>query len=216
MFIAVDGIDGAGKTTLVGGLADILNAYAPLITKEPTDDSEWGRRLRASATEGRLPRDRELEFFRKDRVFHVEQVIRPALEAGRWVISDRYVDSTLAFQTDSPEEADTLYQAMLDEILVPDLTIILDCSAEIGLRRVWEARHALSQFEKLQTLMKAEKIYRSRRGANYVHIDAEDSAERTLEDAVIAVTGRARSLGIPIATRSVGYHSGDDRIRLRA
>ena len=129
MFIAVDGIDGSGKSTLVRGIAAVLAPLDPLTTKEPTDASFWGRRLRTSAREGRLPRSTEIEYFHKDRLHHIATVIRPALERGRIVITDRYVDSTLAFQAASADEADRLYETYLGtEILRPDITMILRCT----------------------------------------------------------------------------------------
>ena len=82
MFIVVDGIDGAGKSTLVLQLAELLGSINPEVTKEPTDHSKWGKRLRAAAVEGRLPHDKELEYFRKDRLHHIDRVIKPALEKG--------------------------------------------------------------------------------------------------------------------------------------
>src|SRR5262249_886960 len=106
VFIAVDGIDGAGKTTLVRRPASKLADLKQVVTKEPTDNSEWGRALRHSASRGRMPRAREIEYFHKDRVHHLLTLIKPALAEGRFVICDRYVDSTLAFQGKSPADAD--------------------------------------------------------------------------------------------------------------
>src|SRR5690242_967775 len=155
MFIAVDGIDGAGKTTLVRQLVSRLKAFDPLSTKEPTDQSHWGQRLRAAAQTGRLPRDKEIKYFHRDRVHHIQSVIRPALEAGRTVICDRYVDSTLAFQTDSPVQADELYEQFASEILTPDITFILDCTVEIGLDRIRRSRLAFTEYERREVLERA-------------------------------------------------------------
>ena len=80
MFLAIDGIDGAGKTTLVNHLAVLLQSLSPVITKEPTKNSKWGQRLRRAAIEGRLPLQQEIEYFHKDRLNHIENVIAPALD----------------------------------------------------------------------------------------------------------------------------------------
>jgi dTMP kinase len=194
MFIAVDGIDGAGKTTLANQLAGRLVEWDPLITKEPTNASPWGRRLRESAQQGRLPRNEEVEYFHKDRLWHLANVIEPALEAGRVVISDRYVDSTLAFQANSPDEADALYESFVREILVPNITLILSCPVEVGLERIHRNRGRLTKFEDLETLARARMIYETRSGSNYCIIDASGTVEQTFRDAVTVLRIRAPSL----------------------
>lgn len=181
MFIAVDGIDGAGKTTLVRRLAKQFTRLNPLVTKEPTDKSEWGRALRDSALRSRLPHAKELEYFHKDRMNHLETEIKPALAEMRLVICDRYVDSTLAFQATTPADADKLYRSFSQEILTPDVTFILDCAVEIGLSRIKKARSRFSAFEDMETLERARAIYHSRKGAHYAHIDASHSADHTYE-----------------------------------
>src|SRR6185437_5645451 len=190
MFIAVDGIDGAGKSTLVRGLARALQSMHPVLTKEPTGDSEWGKKLRNAAVHGRLPRDIETQYFHFDRLAHLENFVRPALAANKLVITDRYVDSTLAFQTDTPEQADDLYVRFLPEILIPDLTFILDCSVSVGLRRIKEGRPSFSAFEKKNVLERARKIYASRRGPNYVHIDATKTPHDVLRAALDTLVSR--------------------------
>lgn len=193
VFIAVDGIDGAGKTTLVSQLARLLDAFDPLVTKEPTDQSHWGQTLREAAQNGRLPRDKEIEYFHRDRLHHIDTVILPALQKGRAVITDRYVDSLLAFQTDSPEEASELYERMLPEILVPDITFILDCPVEKGLDRIARGRPAFSQYEKREVLERASRIYESRTGENYAHLNASGTIENTLRQAFNILVVRLRS-----------------------
>ena len=186
MFIAIDGIDGSGKSTLVRNIAAVLEPFGPVTTKEPTDASLWGRRLRASAKEGRLPRATEIAYFHKDRLHHIANVIRPALESGRIVITDRYVDSTLAFQASSPEEADVLYASHLGaDILHPDVTIILQCPVSVGRRRLQvRDRGLLSAFEDDEAQNRARAIYQSRSGAHYRVIDSSGTEDQTLRQAV--------------------------------
>lgn len=193
MFIAVDGIDGSGKTTLVAQLADLLQVFDPLVTKEPTDKSHWGQRLRQAAQNGRLPRDQEIEYFHRDRLNHIEKQILPALRTGRIVISDRYVDSSLAFQADSPEQADELYERFVSEILVPDISFILDCPVDTGMYRIKRDRPAFSEYEKREVLERARVIYASRTGSNYAHLDASGSPADTLRQAFNTLVVRLRS-----------------------
>ncbi len=199
MFLAVDGIDGAGKTTLVQKLGRLFKKINPVLTKEPTVDSEWGHKLREAAAEGRLPRKKEIKLFHYDRLEHIRNVIRPAIENGRLVITDRYVDSTLAFQADTPEQAENLYKKFLPHIIVPDLTLILCCSVEEGLQRI-RARDGgkLTHFETLETLEKAQVIYESRRGDKYVHLDATGTVQDLLLEALQVLRERFTNLQLLI------------------
>lgn len=196
MFLVVDGIDGAGKTTLAGQLAQCLSDTDPFVTKEPTNISPWGRRLRESAVRGRLPRDEELEFFHKDRLWHLDNVIEPALAAGRAVISDRYVDSTLAFQTNSPAEADALYDSFVDEIRVPDITFILRCPVDTGLERIHHSRGKITKFENVETLENARAIYQSRSGPNYCFLNASGTIQETIQQALSVLADRYPDLSL--------------------
>jgi dTMP kinase len=193
MFIAVDGIDGAGKTTLVGQLADRFRSAGTtvVVTKEPTSESPWGQALKASADNGRLPREQEIEFFHKDRLHHIANIIQPALDAGHTVICDRYIDSTLAFQAVDILDADKLYAKFAPEILVPDVTFILKCTVEIGLERIRRRNQgSLSTFENKETLLKARSIYESRRGPNYEFLEATGTIEATYFQAIRALKRR--------------------------
>lgn len=182
MFIAVDGIDGSGKTTLVGQLAEAL-PQPVYVTKEPTDKSQWGQRLREASIKGRLPRDVELAYFQKDRIFHIENFIQPALNKGETVISDRYIDSTLAFQAETPSEADSLYDELRHKILVPSVSFILCCPVSVGLMRIEQRNGLKSVFENHPALTRAAAIYESRKGPNYHLLDASGSASNTYEQA---------------------------------
>lgn len=184
MFIAVDGIDGSGKTTLVRQLGELLSCLNPVLSKEPTGNTHWGRKLRKSAIEGRLSKEEEVKLFHKDRLQHIKEIIRPGLQNGKIVISDRYVDSMLAFQTSTPKEADELYRKFLSEILVPDITFILVCPVKIGLDRIVRDRENLTLYEKTHTLEVARTIYESRLGKNYFQLDASGTPENTLYQAI--------------------------------
>src|SRR5437867_1133610 len=89
--IAIEGIDGAGKTTQTQLLAGLLQdrGYEVVTTKEPTK-GKWGTMLREKAKTGRLSPEEELNAFLNDRKEHIETIIRPNLEAGKVVIADRY------------------------------------------------------------------------------------------------------------------------------
>src|SRR5579862_9479426 len=99
ILIAVEGIDGAGKTTQVKMLRDALEraGLAVVASKEPTS-GQWGRIIKESATSGRRTPEEELDLFIKDRAEHVENLIAPAMKDGKIVLLDRYFYSTIAYQ----------------------------------------------------------------------------------------------------------------------
>ena len=185
MFIVVDGIDGAGKSTLCFLMQRVLKQFDSIVTKEPTLNSPWATKIREIATAGRESPEKEIEYFHEDRKFHLRNVIEPELKNGKVVICDRYVDSTLAFQAKTTEEADQLFRRFESEIRIPDITFILKCPVEIGLERLrLRDGKNLTKFETKSTLEHARKIYESRTGPNHRFIDASGSSEYTLEQAV--------------------------------
>ena len=138
-FIALEGIDGAGKTTQCAALAEWLRelGHDAVRTREPTD-GRWGRRYREWARGGFEASPEEvLEFFVEDRREHVRQVIRPALDAGRWVLCDRYVASTRAYQAAAGVDRESLDRALDDPGTPrPDLTLWLRLPVDRGLARL--------------------------------------------------------------------------------
>ena len=135
-FITFEGIDGSGKSTQLRLLNNFLraNGWNALVTREP-GGTPVGLRLRAAlldATEEVDPLT-ELLVFAADRAQHVRRVIRPALENGHIVISDRYADATVAYQGAgrgfSPELIAEIVQ-LATEGLKPDLTVLFDVDIE--------------------------------------------------------------------------------------
>ena len=101
-FIALEGGEGVGKSTQAKSLAEALRARGldVMITREPggSDGAERIRELLLSGAEDRWGPQAEALLFAAARADHVEKTIRPALEKGQWVLSDRFVDSSLAYQ----------------------------------------------------------------------------------------------------------------------
>ena len=101
-FIALEGGEGVGKSTQAKALADALREHGldVVITREPggSDGAERIRELLLSGSEDRWGPQAEALLFAAARADHVEKTIRPALEKGQWVLSDRFVDSSLAYQ----------------------------------------------------------------------------------------------------------------------
>lgn len=139
-FITFEGGEGSGKSTQVKLLADHLRnaGYDVLVTREPggSPNAEAIRQfLLSGKAEGKGPRA-EAMLFTAARMDHVEQTIRPALEAGTWVLCDRFMDSTRVYQG---MDLDSQTVDLLEKIAVdktrPDLTILLDLPARLGLQR---------------------------------------------------------------------------------
>lgn len=146
IFITIEGIDGAGKSTQARMLADWLRAQSlpracrgghdALLTREP-GGTELGERLRALLLDGRarVGAAAELLLYAADRAQHVEEVIRPALAAGRAVVCERYTDSTAAYQGYG-RGLNLEVVRRLNEFatggLEPDLTLLLDLPVELA------------------------------------------------------------------------------------
>jgi len=135
-FITFEGIDGSGKSTQLRLLGNFLSANGCdlLLTREP-GGTTLGLRLRAALLDAMEEVDplTELLVFAADRAQHVRRKLRPALEAGQVVISDRYADATVAYQGAgrgfSPELISQIVQLATDG-LKPDLTLLFDLSIE--------------------------------------------------------------------------------------
>ncbi len=149
MFITFEGIEGSGKGTLLGHVQRWFAeaGIAFLATREP-GGSELGGLLRAILLDARnhVVPEAELFLYLADRAQHVRTVIRPALDAGKVVLSDRYADSTTVYQGYGRQlPLETL--AALNEMAVgglwPHLTVLLDLPPEIGLARANTRNQAL-------------------------------------------------------------------------
>lgn len=156
-FIVLEGIDGSGKTTLARTIAEAVGgAY---LTSEPTDGA-LGTALR-SGSFGNIPPAAEALLFAADRAIHTAE-ISEILESGRWVICDRYLGSTVAYQSASfGEDADWdwLLGMQRKSVIAPDLTVLLDIDPEQSLGRVNSRGEELSRFEKADFLGKVRSAY---------------------------------------------------------
>lgn len=140
MFITFEGIDGSGKSTQIRRLLEALKAAGEdvQLTREPggSTGAEEIRRLVLQGEVDRWSPHTEILLFNAARRDHVERTILPALERGRIILSDRYVDSTRAYQARDAtllELVETLHRVAIG--LDPDLTILLDIDPAVGLGR---------------------------------------------------------------------------------
>lgn len=140
MFITLEGTEGSGKTTAIKGIAEVLRSegHDVLVTREP-GGSNIGPKIREILLGGDAVSPlAELLLFLADRTQHVEQVIRPHLAKGGVVLCDRFRDSTVAYQGYARGFDVALLEQLNDVAtlsLKPDLTLLFDLDAEVGLAR---------------------------------------------------------------------------------
>jgi dTMP kinase len=161
--IVFEGVDGSGKSTQLALLAEEMRSAGREVveTREPYD-CEWGRKIRemARSAEG-VPPEQELEWFLLQRRAHVRGLLRPALAAGRVVLSDRYFLSTVAYQGARGLDAEKLLAASEAEFPLPDLVLLLDLDPAGGLQRVADRGGCPEPaFEDLAFLQRVAAIFR--------------------------------------------------------
>ena len=144
-FVTFEGGEGGGKSTQLRLLADALGrgGEAVITTREPggAPGAEEIRRLLVEGEPGRWPPEAEALLHFAARAEHLAKVIRPALDAGQWVLCDRFADSTLAYQGYGQAQDLNWLQQLRSQIVgrtEPGLTLILDLPVEVGLGRARE------------------------------------------------------------------------------
>ena len=144
MFITFEGVEGSGKSTQVELLVSVLRAkgYDCVSTREP-GATKIGEKIRAILLDsgcGSVLPITELLLYEADRAQHVSEIIEPALAANKVVVSDRFFDATTVYQGYARgldlRVIKQIHHTVLGD-LKPDLTIILDLSVELGLKRAW-------------------------------------------------------------------------------
>ncbi|NUS87570.1 MAG: dTMP kinase, partial [Streptomyces sp.] len=206
-FIVVEGGDGAGKTTQVEALAEWIRAkgHEVVVTREP-GATAIGKRLRSillDVSSAGISHRAEALLYAADRAEHVDSVVRPALERGAVVISDRYIDSSVAYQGAGRDLAPTEIARIsrwATNGLVPHLTVLLDVAPETARERFTEAPDRLESEP-------AEFHQRVRNGfltlaaadpARYLVVDAGQ-----LPEAVTAVVRHRLDLVLPLSEAEV-------------
>ena len=151
-FITLEGIEGSGKTSSIKSITDLLDKrnISYIVTREP-GGSSIGKELRAILLhpDTEISPEVELMLMLSDRKDHVEKIILPNLEKGNWVVSDRFMDSSIAYQGGGRQLGKKLIISVAEYLNLPqpDLTLLFDLPVEISLSRV-KARGDLDRFEK--------------------------------------------------------------------
>ena len=150
-FITLEGIEGSGKTSSIKSITDLLDRkrISYVVTREP-GGSSIGSELRSILLDPKTEISSEVELLLMlaDRKDHVEKVILPNLKTGNWVISDRFMDSSIAYQGGGRKLDKKMIDSFSKNLSLPnpDLTLLFDVPVEISLSRV-KARGELDRFE---------------------------------------------------------------------
>jgi len=178
--IVIEGIDGAGKTTHARRLVRWLRKMGiqAHYTFEPTK-GVIGRLLEKMALKRKVNVKVEALLFAADRIDHLDKIIKPLLEKGSIVISDRYIHSSIAYQSITVGDQEWIEE--LNKFAEkPDLVILLDVDPEIGLRRIKRRR---ARFEKIEILEKVrEKYLELAKREGFKVIDANREVNEVFED----------------------------------
>ena len=150
-FITFEGIDGAGKSTHVASVAELLRAQGRTVitTREP-GGTALGEKLRALLLEEPMHLETEALLMFASRREHIAQVIAPALARGDWVISDRFTDASFAYQGGGRKlslDKLAVLEQWVHPDLQPDLTLLFDVPLEVARQRL-DAHRTLDKFEK--------------------------------------------------------------------
>lgn len=204
-FITLEGGEGVGKTTNLNFIKTTLeNAGIDLlVTREPggTEFAEKIRELLIQPSTEPVADMAELLLVFAARAQHLDTKIRPALEAGQWVLCDRFIDATHAYQGGGRQ----MNQGVIDQLeamvlkgLQPDLTLLLDLPVEVGMERA-RARAALDRFEqeKIVFFERVRERYLARASSSAGRIQIID-AQPTLEVVQNQILTALGKLGVPL------------------
>ena len=190
-FIVIDGIDGAGTTTHSRLLAGFLEGRGVSIhlTQEPSN-SEIGELLRKFLKDKEIPPYTDALLFAADRSLHYHNEIKSKLDEGFIVISDRYIESSIVYQSVQSDEISIEWVKEINRFAAePDLTIILDINPKISLAR--KNQENLEKFEDTTFLDKVRELYlkRAEQKKHYV-VNSDDIIEIVQEKIQKIVTDK--------------------------
>ena len=194
LFIVIEGIDGTGKSTQARRLGEWFQSQGRevVLSREPTD-GPWGKKLRESASTGRLSPEDELQYFLNDRRQHVDELIKPALADGKVVILDRYYFSTMAYQGARGFDPLEIRKRNEEFAPAPDLLLILDLDVDTAHTRIGVRGDTTNEFEKRENLMRCREIFLSLKDEPFVRvIDSEGTLDEVAAKVREAVDSAVR------------------------
>ncbi len=198
-FVSLEGVDGAGKSTHVGWMADWLRArgHAVVETREP-GGTPLGESLRDLLLGQAMCPDTELLLMFAARAEHIHQVIRPALARGEWLLSDRFTDASYAYQCGGrgiPAERLHVLEQWVQHGLQPDITFVFDVDLAIARQRL-AAHGAADRFEQEDGAFfsRVQHVYRQRAAAEPARVRLVNT-DRTLDQIRADLVGMLLEIG---------------------
>lgn len=198
-FITVEGIEGVGKTSNIAFIVERLGAagHDVLATREPggTPLAESIRDVLLEPGDEELPDAAELLLMFAARAVHIENRIRPAVEAGRWVVCDRYTDATLAYQGAGRGMSYRRIRTLANWVhadLWPDMTILLDAPVPVALERARNDKPHRDRFER------EDDMFFERIRAAYLELAAAEPARFRVVDASADVDGVREQIALAL------------------
>ncbi|HDZ24039.1 MAG TPA: dTMP kinase [Desulfobacteraceae bacterium] len=191
VFISFEGIEGCGKTTQVQRLAGRLESLGiPVVMTREPGGTAIGEKIRAVLLDARnrhLSSLAELFLYAADRAQHVEEVIRPSLGEGKWVLCDRYADATTVYQGYSRGLDMDLVRMLNDTAtggVLPDITFLLDCPVNVGLGRALNRNREMELKGQDRFELERKQFHESVR-AGYLKLSSTENERFILIDATL-------------------------------
>jgi dTMP kinase len=210
LFITLEGIEGAGKSTAARGVGDWLarRSIRARLTREPggTALAERVRQIVLERGEERLSAVTETLLMFAARGIHVENLIRPALERGEWVVCDRFTDATRAYQGGGRGVDPHLIESLASQVqggLRPDCTLLLDLPVAAGLERARSRQAGAADRFEAETQAFFERVR-----AAYLELARREPQRIHVIDASLPVEAVARQIGTVLERLAAAPHAG--------
>ncbi len=196
LFITLEGIEGAGKSTIARSIREWLTRHSigAILTREPggTALAERVRQIVLERGEERLPAVTEMLLMFAARGIHLENLIRPALERGDWVVCDRFTDATRAYQGGGRGVDPAWIESLASQVeggLQPDCTLLLDLPVAMGLERASRRRAGAADRFEAETQAFFERVR-----ATYLELARREPRRIQVIDASLPLEGVERQV----------------------
>lgn len=218
-FISIEGGDGAGKSTYIPKLKEYLESLGQevVLTREP-GGTQLGEKLRSLFTDTHMSVLTETLILEAARADHIENVIRPALKQGKWVICDRFSDSTFAYQCAAkglPEAQLKQLEQIVHKDINPNMTFFFDVPLNVSKERLLKHGKKLDRFEVegddfKNAVVNGYKTLVKRNPGRYKVVDSSQTIEATTEQVMSIFTDYVAKV---VSTENNNTHTEKKRLR---